>query len=364
MLITGCLAQRYCDELLRQIPEIDGMLGIDQYDKIGELLDHDASFVAPPHSSYHEFEAPVALDQRPYAYLKIADGCDSGCSYCAIPRIRGRYRSRSLAAISRDLDRYLSAGALEINLIAQDAARYGFDIGKSPLNLLEMIENRRENFWLRPFYLHPSNVTAEIIDFLGASRKFCHYLEIPVQHASSRLLDKMNRGYDEKYVRDLFTRLRKHLPETVIRTTFIVGFPGETNADFETLMNFVEDFEICRGGVFVYSREESTAAYHMGRRPAASRVRSRQEALENLINANADSFNQSLIGGMHDMLVEKLDADRKRVWGRLFCDAPQIDFQVCVDSPRPIGGSFLPVRITDVDSCGFVGKPVLEEVQC
>jgi ribosomal protein S12 methylthiotransferase len=364
LLVTGCLAQRYCDQLLKDIPEIDGMIGIDQYDRIVELLDRDAALVTPPHSSYREFEPPLEAPRRRYAYLKIADGCDSGCSYCAIPHIRGHYRSRNLKAIERDIDRYLGAGALEINLIAQDVARYGYDIGKSPLDLLDLLERRPEDFWLRPFYLHPRNITEELLEFLGSSQKFCRYLEVPVQHASTRILKMMNRGYDERYLYDLFERIKSTLPDTVLRTTFIVGFLGETKDDFSRLTSFVENIGFARGGVFVYSREEGTMAFQLGRLPASSRIRERQEILENLISENAERFNRALIGQTLPMLPETWSQDSSEVIGRLYCDAPEIDYQTALQAIQSVSESFVKVRITDVSPTGFAGVPAGEGEKC
>lgn len=357
LLVTGCLAQRYSDQLLEEIPEIDGMIGIDQLDRITEILDRDAAIISPPHSSYRELAVPTVTSSRPYAYLKIADGCDSGCSYCAIPSIRGRYRSRSLEAIDRDINRYLRAGALELNLIAQDVARYGFDIGKSPLDLLELIERRPENFWLRPFYLHPRNLSDEILNFLRDSEKFCRYLEIPIQHVSSRILKAMNRGYDEMFLRRMFERVHSALPDAVIRTTFIVGFPGETNADFETLRSFVESMPLDRGGVFEYSREEGTKAYRQGRRPASNRVQERQEILEGAINENAERFNRSLVGRTLPMLLERVDKKNKTAIGRFYCDAPEIDFQVELSGEIVRPDRFQRVHVVDLNSTGFVTVP-------
>jgi ribosomal protein S12 methylthiotransferase len=363
LLVTGCLAQRYVDQLLREIPEIDGMVGIDQLDKITEILDHDAAIITPPHSSYREFEAPE-LSRRTSAYLKIADGCDSGCSYCAIPQIRGHYRSRSLEAIRKDLARYLEAGALELNLIAQDVARYGYDIGSSPLELLRLIEDRPEEFWLRPFYVHPRNISDDLVDFLQVSRKFCNYLEIPVQHASSRVLSQMRRGYDEKYLYHLFEKLKTRLPQTVIRTTALIGFPGETDSDFRRLQVFLEEFELPRGGVFVYSREEGTAAYRHGRLPATARVRARKEAIEAVFADNAERYNRSLICSAQSMIPESFDKDEGTVKGRLFCDAPEIDFRTAVPESENTGGGFLEVKVVDVDTEGFIAEIVREEEEC
>jgi ribosomal protein S12 methylthiotransferase len=351
LLVTGCLAQRYHDQLLQQIPEIDGLIGIDQLDKVVTLLDEDAVYVSPPGTCYREFATPTPR-ARPHAYLKIADGCDSGCSYCAIPQIRGRYRSRRLEAIEGDIERQLGAGVLEFNLIAQDVGRYGFDIGASPLALLELLENRPERFWLRPFYLHPLNLTAEIIEFLRQSQKFCNYLEVPVQHASDTILRRMNRGYDEAYLYRLFERLKLQLPGVVLRTTLMVGFPGETQADFRRLCTFVEEFSIPRGGVFVYSREEGTAAYRLGRRPASARVKERQEQIEGLLNENAERFNASQTGRTLEMLPEREQGTGGKLVGRLFSDAPQIDFTA--ESDGGVLGDFVTVRVADVTSKGFI----------
>lgn len=358
LIVTGCLAQRYVDQLLQQIPEIDAVLGLDQYDRIGELLRQDAAIVAPPATSYKEFTLPETLEQRSYAYLKIADGCDSGCSYCAIPLIRGRYRSRNLKAVVADARRYLDCGAHELNLIAQDVGRWGFDIDSSPLELLEALEALRGDFWLRLYYLHPRWLSDEILEWLSRSRKFCGYLEIPVQHASDKLLRAMKRGYDLKYLNKLGERLQHALPDVVWRSSFIVGFPGETDADFAQLLDYVDRWQISRGGVFVYSREEGTAAFKLGRRPPRSRVESRKEQLEDLINQNAERFNRSLVGKELPLLPESYDADRRLLVGRVFADAPEIDFQVEAKDARREYRDFVKVRVTDTTSRGYTAKLV------
>ncbi len=364
LLVTGCLAQRYHDDLVKEIPEIDGMIGIDQYDRINSILTEDKVVVAPSPTVYREFAASATHRQRSFAYLKIADGCDSGCSYCAIPAIRGRYRSRRLEAIAADIDRLLEAGVLELNLIAQDVARYGFDIGKRPLDLLELIEQRPEKFWLRPFYLHPVNITDEILDFLQDSNKFCNYLEIPIQHASTKLLQRMNRGYDRDYLERLLARISGKLPDTVWRTTFIVGFPGETEGDFKQLCDFIEEHKVCRGGVFTYSREEETAAYNFRPRPRAQTANARQEIVQNLINENAERFNLSLVGRRLSMLPETFSTTKGFATGRLYCDAPQIDFHITVPAQHLDRREFHSVQITATTPEGFVGELIDGGKEC
>jgi ribosomal protein S12 methylthiotransferase len=356
LLITGCLAQRYSTELLEQIPEIDGMLGIDQYDKIESLLDANSAYVTRPPSSYKESHSLQVLRDRPYAYLKIADGCDNRCSYCAIPMIRGKYRSRSLDAISTDVDRLLEHGVVELNLIAQDVARYGFDIGKHPIALLEMIERKQSDFWVRPFYLHPAHLTDEILDFFAASKKFCQYLEIPIQHVNSPLLKEMGRHYSRARIEKLLNSIRVKLPAAMLRTTFIVGFPGETGKEFDELCSFVEEEGICRGGVFGYSREEGTAAHQFNGRPAQRTIAARQEELTRLINENAEEYNASLVGRELTMIVERFNASSRQAIGRLFCDAPEIDFTIHVPARTYVGKGFRTVCVTGTSEEGFVGE--------
>lgn len=364
LIVTGCLAQRYVDDLVRRIPEIDAVLGLDQYDRIGELLTDDAAIVMPPATSYRELEVPLTTERRTFAYLKIADGCDSGCSYCAIPQIRGRYRSRRLDAILADAQRYLDAGALELNLIAQDVGRWGFDISESPLKLLQRLESMPQQFWLRLYYLHPRWLTDEILEWLGTSQKFCGYLEIPVQHASDKLLKLMKRKYDLAYLEKLAEHLDRYLPKVVWRSSFIVGFPGETDADFRKLFDFVDRHPINRGGVFTFSREEGTEAYSLGRRPPVKRIAERQEQLENLINQNAERFNRTLIGSELPLLPESYDNSTGKLSGRLYCDAPEIDFVVTVDAPPGDYREFVMVRITDSTAQGFVGELIAKDKGC
>jgi ribosomal protein S12 methylthiotransferase len=356
LLISGCLVQRYHEELLQEIPEIDGMLGIDQYDKIEALLDSDSAYITRPPGSYKDQHGIQILRDRPYAYLKIADGCDNRCSYCAIPAIRGGYRSRSLAAIETDVDRLLAHGTVELNLIAQDVARYGFDIGKRPLDLLQMIEMKAGHFWVRPFYLHPAHLTDDILDFFANSEKFCRYLEIPIQHVNSRLLKEMNRPYDRAGIEKLLDRIRVKLSGVTLRTTFIVGFPGETAQEFEELCSFVEEEKICRGGVFSYSREEGTAAHQYSGRIRQSTIAARQEELTRLINENAEEFNASLIGRNLEAIVERFDARSRQAIGRLFCDAPEIDFTIHIPARAVIGKGFHTVCVTGTSSEGFEGE--------
>ncbi len=356
LLVSGCLSQRYPNELLTEISEIDGMIGIDEYDKIGTLIDTDSAYITRPPSMYKEAHAVQILRERPFAYLKIADGCDCRCSYCAIPMMRGDFRSRKIEAISSDVDRLLAHGIVELDLIAQDVAYYGFDIGKGPLALLEMLESKPGNFWVRPFYLHPKHMTNEILDFFASSKKFCQYLESPIQHISSTQLKKMNRGYDRDHVYDMIERMRARLPDVVWRTTFIVGFPGETEKDFDELCSFVADQKIHRAGVFGYSHEEGTASFRYKTVHTQAKIKARQEELMRIINENADDFNSSLIGKQLPMIVEEFDAENLSVTGRLYCDAPEIDFSIRVPcgKPQPLG--FHQVRVVDISPEGFVGE--------
>ncbi len=364
LLVTGCLAQRYVNDLLKKVPEIDAVLGLDQYDRIGELLDADAAIVLPPALAYKEFAAPLTTQRRAYAYLKIADGCDSGCTYCAIPQIRGRYRSRRPEAILADAQRYLEAGALELNLIAQDVGRWGFDLGLTPLDLLQQLEDMPQHFWLRLYYLHPRWLSDDLLGWLAKSQKFCNYLDRPMPHASDKLLRLMKRGYDLKYLDALTERLRDVLPGVVWRSSFIVGFPRETNADFEKLVDFVDRKNITRGGVFIYSREEGTEAFSLGRRPAAARIAERQEQLENLISRNAERFNGSLVGKVMQVLPESYDHANGVLTGRLFCDAPEIDFSVAAAAPTANYRDFVKMRIIESTASGFDGELVSEGEAC
>ncbi len=356
LLVSGCLSQRYPNELLTEIGEIDGMIGIDEYDKIWTLLDSDTAYITRPPSQYKEVHSVQIMRDRPFAYLKIADGCDCRCSYCAIPMMRGNFRSRRLEAISSDVDRLLDHGVVEFDLIAQDVAYYGLDIGKGPLELLQMLEEKRGEFWVRPFYLHPKHMSNDILDFFASSKKYCGYLESPIQHISSAQLKKMNRGYDRDHVYNMVERLRKRLPDTVWRTTFIVGFPGETRKEFDELCTFVAEQKIHRAGVFGYSHEEGTASFRYKTVHTQARIKERQEELTRIINENADDFNASLVGKQLPMIVEEFDAEALAVAGRLFCDAPEIDFTIRVPcgKPQPLG--FHQVRVVDTNSEGFVGE--------
>jgi ribosomal protein S12 methylthiotransferase len=270
--------------------------------------------------------------------------------------MRGDFRSRSLEAIAVDVDRMLAASVVELNLIAQDVACYGYDIGKHPLDLLRMLDEKPGKFWVRPFYLHPLHMTDEILDYLTTSQKFCRYLESPIQHISSRLLKRMNRGYDADYLYDMIKRMRAKLPDTTWRTTFIVGFPGETEADFSNLCDFVSEQKIPRAGVFAYSHEDGTPSFkYKGILPQQT-IRARQEELTRLINENADEYNRALVGTMRELIVEEYDREAGVMRGRLSCDAPEIDFTVRAPVLAPVPTGFHQVKLTAVDDEGFVGE--------
>ncbi|MGB2697143.1 MAG: 30S ribosomal protein S12 methylthiotransferase RimO, partial [Candidatus Zixiibacteriota bacterium] len=270
LIVVGCLAQRYPDQLWKEIPEIDGILGISEIKNIGKTCDEiirnkRICLVSPPLLKENEEIFKREVSDRPFAYLRIADGCNNCCTYCSIPLIRGKYRSRSIESLVREVEFLAKRGAKEINLIAQDTTLYGVDIyGKQQLpQLLSSLSEIPEIKWIRILYTHPAHYSDELIDTIASNPKVCKYLDIPLQHISDRLLSLMNRKVTKNQIIKLIQELRKKISNLTLRTTFLVGFPGETESDFNELLNFVEETGFDKVGIFTYSREENTKAYDL-----------------------------------------------------------------------------------------------------
>lgn len=361
--VTGCLAERYRDELAKEIPEADVVLGLGSN---GLLCDAIRRAVRGERvTSYGEKESlsiegeRILANEPWFAYVKVAEGCDNRCSYCAIPLIRGRFRSRPMENIVEECKKLAEQGVTEINLVAQDTTRYGEDLyGESRLpELIDAVCEIPEVHWVRILYCYPDRVTDRLIDTIARQPKAVHYFDIPVQHASAHVLRDMNRRGDRESIMALCQRIREKIPDVVLRTTLIAGFPTETEEDFEELCRLVEEVRFDRLGCFAYSQEENTPAGEMEQLPEELRQR-RAEIIMELQMSAAFDFADRCIGQTLEVLVE--GEEEGSYYGRSYMDAPDIDTRVYFESDAPCEyGSYVPVTITDTyeyDLIGIAGK--------
>ncbi len=366
ILVTGCLAQRYAEEIFDEIPEIDGVIGIGANDDIVEacnaLFEEDEPFKSFPDKENLPLNGGRILTTPEYtAYLKIAEGCSNCCSYCAIPSIRGGFRSREMDDILEEAAMLCKKGVKEIILVAQDTTKYGEDI-YGELKLPELLDklNKLENLhWIRLLYCYPDRITDELIDAIARNEKVCNYIDIPMQHADGEILKAMNRHGNKQTLLDLVNKLRSRIPDIVIRTTFITGFPGETEDNFTTLSEFVEESKLDRVGCFAYSREEGTPAYDFPNQVDPETAAHRAEVIMDQQFRISQEKLESFIGKTFDVLVEGYDPYTDSYMGRTYMDAPDIDNSVVFTSGYRIDdGDIVPVEIFDKDDFALIGEAV------
>ncbi len=367
LVVTGCLPQRYRDELSKELPEVDLFLGTGDALRLVGLLEEKLGggdvrqAVGLPDFLYDHTTPRVKSSPFYTTYIKIADGCANHCSYCIIPKLRGTLRSRSIASVVAEAQRLVAEGVVEINLIAQDITAYGADRDDGAnlpelLRALVRIEGLR---WLRLLYAYPDGVSDELIALIAGEEKICNYLDIPLQHIDDQLLAQMNRRVSEADVRALIGKLRGRIPELTLRTSFIVGFPGETPGQFDKLLRFVEEGHFDRLGVFRYSREEGTVAANLPEQIAA-RVKS--ERYKRLMKAQARiSFrkNRALVGRIEPVLVEGVSEETELLLrGRSLRQAPDVDGQVYITAGQAEVGQIVDLRITDSSEYDLIGEIV------
>lgn len=364
LLAAGCMAQRYQDELIREIPEIDGIVGTGEFYRIGELIDmavdgiEKPRFVGNPVYLYDEF-TPRLVTGGPSAYIKIAEGCDHSCTFCAIPRMRGKFRSRPVESVVAEAESLVRQGVKEIMLIAQDSTRYGLDVyGKPNLHgLLEALNSVEGLEWIRLHYAYPGFFTDEVIEAFARLPKVAKYIDMPLQHSEDHILKAMRRPGRQAQIRKLAAKIRDRVPDVALRTSFIVGFPGETEQDFENLCRFVREVGFDRIGVFTYSPEEGTPSAEMeGQVPQNVKER-RASILMEVGREVAAKKSAQRVGRVLKVLIERRDDETPDVYiGRSEYDAKEIDGQVFVTGKRDMGiGEFVNVRIThsyDFDLAG------------
>lgn len=367
ILVTGCLAQRYQHEILEEIPEVDGVLGTGSYHKItaaiGQLLRGDRL------EDYDDIDAPIPETGRilttpdHYAYLTIAEGCDNRCSYCIIPKLRGKYRSRQMDDILYEARSLAASGVKELIVVAQDTSRYGMDLeGRHMLpDLLHELCKIDGIHWIRLHYLYPEDTTDEIIDTVASEPKIVKYLDIPIQHINNTILKKMNRRGTKEELITLFQKLRERIPGVVIRTSLIAGLPYEDDAAFTELCEFLKEMRLERVGAFVFSPQDGTAAAKMDYPPRETAQR-RAELIEELQARIMDDYNEALIGETLEVLCEGYDAASGLYYGRSFADSPDIDGRVWFTSEANIEiGTFCSVFIGEIMDGDPVGGVVLED---
>lgn len=367
LIVAGCLAQRYATRLPRELPEVDAFIGLNEVPRVHEIV---AVVAAGPSSNrrpvnlvslrpsylYDRVTPRLRLTRGAHAYLKIADGCDHRCAYCSIPSIRGRFRSRPLADVVAEARALVRQGIRELILISQDTTAYGQDLGLTHglARLLRKLDALRGNFRIRILYTHPASWDDHLIATIASSSKVCRYVEMPLQHIHDDLLRRMGRRPARAAVERLVDRLRTRIRGVVLRTTFIVGFPGETDAQFESLLDFVHAMRFEHAGVFEYSREEGTRASRMPDQVPPSVKRARFRRLMRAQQAISAAWRRSQVGRAVRILVEK---EGRRLVGRTEWDAPEIDGHVILRGTGWKPGTFQSARITGSTAYDWVGTP-------
>ena len=366
LVVTGCLAQRYKEEIQTEIPEVDAILGTTAIDQIveavGEVLDGQKVGLKHVEDSNRK---PVYGKKRimttggHYAYMKIAEGCDKHCTYCIIPKIRGNFRSVPMEALIEEAKGLVEQGVKEIILVAQETTLYGQDLyGRKALpELLDKLNEIPGLYWIRILYCYPEEVTDELIDAMKRNKKVCHYLDIPIQHGSDAVLKRMGRRTNEGQLRDIVRKLRTEIPDICLRTTLISGFPGETEEDHEAVMHFVDDLEFDRLGVFTYSPEEDTPAAMMEDQIEEEVKEERRAEIMELQQEIAYEKADAMIGQKVMVMIEGKVADENAYVGRSYKDAPNVDGYVFVNtSLNLMTGDFVPVMITGSYEYDLIGE--------
>ncbi|MFV0239060.1 MAG: 30S ribosomal protein S12 methylthiotransferase RimO [Lacrimispora sphenoides] len=365
LIVTGCLAQRYKQEIIDEIPEVDGILGTSTYDEISHVL-AEALGGKEHVQRFHELdEIPEVETDRilttggHYAFLKIAEGCDKHCTYCIIPSLRGNYRSVPMERLVKEAERLAERGVKELILVAQETTLYGVDIygEKSLPKLLKSLCRISGIQWIRIQYCYPEEITDELIQTIKEEEKICKYLDLPIQHASDRILKRMGRKTTKAQLREIVEKLRREIPDIALRTTLISGFPGETPEDHEELMEFVDEMEFQRLGVFAYSAEEDTPAAEFPDQVLQEAKEERRDAIMELQQEISFDFSKSMIGKTLEVMIEGKVADENAYVGRTFMDGPGVDGMIFVQTAEELmSGDFARVRVTGAMEYDLIGE--------
>ncbi len=382
LIVAGCLAQRYKQEITEEIPEVDAILGTTSYEEIGNVLaelfgEEESCWEkedADSHISiFHSLnELPQTAKKRVittggyYAFLKIAEGCDKRCTYCIIPSLRGPYRSVPMEQLLEEARQLADNGVRELILVAQETTLYGKDIygEKSLPRLLHELAKIPGIYWIRIQYCYPEEITDELIEAIKSEEKVCHYLDIPIQHASDRILLRMGRRTHREELKERIAKLRKEIPDIALRTTLISGFPGETQEDHEELMEFVDEMEFERLGVFAYSAEEDTPAYSYPDQVPQEIKEERRDEIMELQQEIAFDHCENMVGKVLTVMIEGKVADEPAYVGRTYMDAPNVDGLIFVNADEMLmSGDFVRVKVTGAAEYDLIGEVYHESAQ-
>ena len=364
IIVTGCLAQRYKDEIVKEIPEVDAVIGIGANGDIIKTVEEVMSGVDTIEKYPPQCELPlegqrILITPQYWAYLKIGEGCSNRCTYCTIPSIRGNMRSRSMENVIDEAKQLAESGVKELILIAQDTTSYGLDLyGELKLpELLNELCKIDSIEWIRLLYCYPDRITDELIETMKNQEKVVNYIDLPLQHADDKILKAMNRRGDQALIRNVISKLREEIPDVVIRTTFIVGFPGEGEEEFETLAEFVNEIEFDRLGVFTFSPQEGTPAFDMEDQVDEDIKTRRGEVIMQDQYSIMEEKNNEKIGKTYRVVVEDYDGYSDSYTGRTYMDAPEIDGLVKFTSHKDLDiGDFVDVEIFDVEDYDLIGE--------
>ena len=365
ILVTGCLSQRYQHEILDQLPEVDGVLGTGSYHRIvpvvEALLAEDVEVEIFDSIDEPELETGRVMTTPDYfAYIKVAEGCDNRCSYCVIPSLRGKFRSRTMDDVLYEARLLAASGVKELIVVAQDTSRYGTDLPGHKRLLPELLRQLCKIdgiHWVRVHYLYPDEIDDELIDVIAGEEKIVKYLDIPIQHCNDKILKLMNRRGNNAWLRELFIKLRTRIPGLVLRTSVITGLPGEGEEEFDELCQFLKEHHLERVGAFAFSPEEGTPAAemeHVDFETAAQRA----EMVEIIQSRIMDDYNEAMMGKVLEVLVDGFDEEAEQFFGRSYADSPDIDGRVWIAADEPLSeGQFVKVQIdgaVDGDLSGFI----------
>ena len=367
LIVAGCLAQRYSDEIIKEMPEVDGVIGTGEIDKILELVDEVFQEKKVTKVEKLDFlgnsKTPRILTTNPHtAYLKIAEGCNRRCTYCIIPQLRGELRSRKIEDIVEEATLLAKAGVKEINLLAQEITEYGLDLylKKALPDLLRELVKVEGIKWIRCYYMFPNSLTEEMIEVIKNEDKICNYFDVPIQHISSNILKNMKRANSGEQIKEILKKIRKEIPDSTIRTTVIVGFPGETEEEFEELKEFIKEFNFNYVGIFKYSQEEDTVAYSLPNQVSEEIKEKRWVELTNLQSNLVEMRNRSLIGTELEVMIDSIsDESDYMLEGRTQGQALEIDGKVLTNDGTAQPGDIVKVLVEQNFDYDFLG-PIIK----
>ncbi len=359
LIVMGCLVERYKKDLQKLLPEVDLFLSIKEYEKAWDEISKLINIPEEGKYTNMEYLEREISTGNNMAYLKIAEGCSNRCTYCAIPAIRGPFESRKIEDVLEEAEQLAKKGVKELVVIAQDTTKYGIDLYGKPClaELLEKLCKINGFKWIRFLYAYPETITDELIEVVKDNEKICNYFDIPIQHISNPVLKKMNRKSNEESIKELIKKIRKEIPNVIIRTSLIVGFPGETQEDFEKLCEFVKTAKFDRMGAFTYSKEDGTPAEKLPNQIHGNTKKARYNKIMKIQKEISDQKGKEKIGKIYEVLVENKSFDGKYLVGRTYMDVPDEDGVVYIESSdTSLIGKFIKVKITDYSDYDLIGK--------